>query len=327
MASGLALGKLTALDPADLPRSLGRSIGLGLELLAPLMVVLAVAAVLGTLALGGWVFSVQAVAPKLEKLNPFTGIKRVFGLNGLVELAKALGKFLVVAVAASALLWQLAPEFVALGKLTAQGALERAGWLATVCFLGFAGALTLIAAADVPFQFWHYRRQLRMTRQEVKDEQKETEGQPELRSRIRSQQQQIASQRMMLEVPKADVIATNPSHYAVALRYDAERMRAPRVVAKGADLLALAIRRVGEAHGVPIFEHPPLARALFQSTRLGQEISPRLYVAVAQVLTYIYQLRAHGGDVRAPRQPDIEIDPDLLMPERERRRARWVAEA
>jgi len=327
MVSGLGIRRALAFEPLDMPRVLGRSIGLGIELLAPLWVVLAIAALIGTLALGGWVFSFESLAPKLEKLDPLKGIKRVFGWNGFAELAKALAKFMVVAIAATSLLWWLAPEFLALGMLTAEGALERAGWLATLCFLGFAAALLLIAAADVPFQYWQYRRQMRMTRQEVKDEQKETEGRPEVRSRIRNAQQQIATQRMMMEVPKADVIATNPTHYAVALRYDAGKMRAPRVVAKGADLLALAIRRIGEAHGVPVFEHPPLAQALFHSGKLGQEISPRLYVAVAQVLTYIYQLRRHVGISQSTPRPKLDIDADLLLPERERRRAQWAADS
>jgi flagellar biosynthetic protein FlhB len=320
-ASGLNLSRELIFEPSNMPRLLGQSIGAGMRMLVPLWIVLGVSAVLGSVLFGGWVFSPEAFAPKLEKLNPLKGIKRVFGVNGLVELAKSLGKFLVVAIAASSLLWWLAPQFMGLGTLTVGGAVARAAQLAAQCFVGFAAALLLITAADVPFQYWHHRRQLRMTKQELKDEQKETEGRPEVKSRIRNAQQQIATQRMMAEVPKADVIAMNPTHFAVALRYDAKAMKAPKVVAKGADLVALAIRRVGEAHGVPIFEHPPLARALFHNTRLGQQISPRLYVAVAQVLTYVYQLRNRPAPGAKPARPDIAVDADLLMPDRERRRA------
>jgi flagellar biosynthetic protein FlhB len=327
VASGLTFDREMAFDPLTMPRMLGRSIGLGMQMLVPIWIVLSVAAVLGSVAFGGWVFSPDAFAPKLEKLNPLKGIKRVFGWNGFAELAKSLGKFLVVAIAASSLLWWLAPQFMSLGSLTVEGAIARAAGLAALCFMGFAAALLLIAAADVPFQHWNHRKQLRMTKQEQKDEHKETDGRPEVKQRIRNAQHQIATQRMMADVQKADVIAMNPTHFAVALRYDAKSMKAPKVVAKGADLVALAIRRVGEAHGVPIFEHPSLARALFHNTRLGQQISPRLYVAVAQVLTYVYQLRQRAAPGAKPARPDIAIDADLLMPDRERRRAEKARQA
>ena len=195
-----------------------------------------------------------------------------------------------------------------LGTLTLDAAIGRSAWLVGACLTGLAASLLLVAAADVPFQFWHHRRQLRMTKQEAKDEQKETEGRPEVRSRIRSLQRAIATRRMMADVPKADLVAMNPTHYAVALRYDAKTMKAPRVVAKGADLIAWQIRRLAEAHKVPIFEHPQFARALYFTSDIGKEVSPRLYVAVAQVLTYIYQLTgrskpggktAGGGDRKA----------------------------
>jgi flagellar biosynthetic protein FlhB len=314
-----------AFDPLEMPRLLGESIGAGMRMLVPLWIVLAIAAVVGSIGLGGWVFSVESLTPKLEKLDPIKGLKRVFGWNGLAELAKSLAKFLLVAIAVTTLLWWLSPQFMSLGTLTVEGATARAAELAALCFVGFAAALVIIAGADVPFQYWSFRRQMRMTKQDFKEEQKETDGRPEVKQRIRGMQQQIATQRMMVEVPRADVIAMNPSHYAVALRYDAKAMRAPRVVAKGQDLLAMAIRRAGESHGVPIFEHAPLARALFFNTRLGQDISPRLYVAVAQVLTYVYQLRRRGAE--RPARPDLDIDADLLMPERERRRTERMSDA
>jgi flagellar biosynthetic protein FlhB len=182
----------------------------------------------------------------------------------------------------------------------------------------------------VPFQYWHHRRQLRMTKQEAKDELKETEGRPEVRSRIRSLQRALATRRMMGDVPKADLVAMNPTHYAVALRYDARNMKAPRVVAKGADLIAFQIRRVAEASKVPIFEDPQFARALYHTSEIGKEVSPKLYVAVAQVLTYIYQLTGRnvpgGHKPRAgrptpkskPRMPVLSIDPSLTEPQKGR---------
>jgi flagellar biosynthesis protein FlhB len=332
---GLELPRAALLDATRLPAALGSGIAAGIELLAPLMIAVVAAAMLGGVALGGWSFSVEALTPNFGKLNPLAGFRRIFGWTGLSELAKSLAKFALVAVAAGVLLAYLAPDFLALGSLTLQAALARAAWLAGVSLAGLAATLLLIAAADAPFQHWQHRRQLRMTKQEAKDEQKETEGRPEVRSRIRQLQRAIATRRMMADVPKADLVAMNPTHYAVALRYDAAKMKAPRVVAKGADLIALNIRRVAEKHGVPVFEHPEFTRALYFTSEIGAEVSPRLYVAVAQVLTYIYQLKgkalpgapgrtprrapAAGPKKAPPKKPDLDIAADLLTPQRTRK--------
>lgn len=323
LASGLDISRAEALNTTDLPDVFHEAIISGLRTLAPLWAILVVAAIAGPLAMGGWVFSVEQLAPKLDKLNPVKGLKRVFGWTGLSELGKALFKFLIVASAAVSLMWVFAPQFTRLGMLGVDAALSQTARLTSLCFTGFAAALLVIAAYDVPFQLWQFRRQMRMTKQEVKEEQKETEGRPEVRQRIRQAQQDIATRRMLADVPNADVIATNPNHYAVALRYDAASMKAPVVLAKGTDLLALTIRRVGQAHAVPIFEHPLLARALFHNTNVGQAISPRLYVAVAQVLTYVYQLAASTRATRrkSPVRPNPAIDDDLLVPLRARLRA------
>ncbi len=313
LSSGLRLDAARLRDNEYLLQTFVEAIGSGLVLLAPLLVTVVVAGVVGALIFGGWTFSPQALAPKFEKLNPIAGLKRVFGWNGLLELAKALAKFVLVAVFAMVLLWVLADDFVGLGRLPVNIALSHAGYLTALSFLGLSATLLIIAGIDVPAQWWQFQRKMRMTRQELKEEFKETEGRPEVRSRIRAAQQELATRRMMEAVPKADVVATNPTHYAVALRYDASRMRAPRVVAKGADLVALSIRNVAKVHGVPLFEHPLLTRALYYTTAIGMEIPPRLYMAVAQVLTYIYQLRDNGATgPRAPRQPDIEIEPDVF---------------
>jgi flagellar biosynthetic protein FlhB len=176
-------------------------------------------------------------------------------------------------------------------------------------FILFSAGLILTAAVDVPFQIWDHGKKLRMTRQEVKDELKETEGRPEVKGKVRSLQQEFARRRMLEDIPIASVVVTNPTHYAVALRYDADEMSAPVVVAKGADLMALKIREIANEHGVPIFEAPPLARALYASAEIGDEIAERLYVAVAQVLTYIYQLDQYvAGRTRPPERPEIKID-------------------
>ena len=327
---GLNVPRAALFDAGMLPQALIDALAKGLELLAPVAIATIGAAVLGTTALGGWAFSTEALVPDFSRLNPVTGMKRLLSVNGLIELLKALAKFAIVAVIAGLLLWRLSGDFLSLGTLTLQVAIGRAAWLAGISLAGLAASLVLIAAVDVPFQFWHHRRQLRMTKQETRDELKETEGRPEVRSRIRNLQRSIATRRMMADVPKADVVAMNPSHYAVALRYEAGKMKAPRVVAKGADLMALQIRRIAEAHKVPIFEHPQFARALYFTSDVGKEISPRLYVAVAQVLTYIYQLTGRtppGGKPRpapakgakvTPKKPVLDIDAELSEPSRGR---------
>ncbi|MEO8466689.1 MAG: flagellar biosynthesis protein FlhB [Gammaproteobacteria bacterium] len=327
---GLTVPRTALFDSNALPQAFINALATGLELLAPVAIATISAAILGSTVLGGWAFSTEALAPDFSRLNPFTGMKRLLSVNGLIELLKALAKFAVVAVIAGILLWRLNGDFLALGTLTLQEAISRSAWLGGISLAGLAASLMVIAAVDVPFQFWHHGRQLRMTKQETRDELKETEGRPEVRSRIRNLQRSIATRRMMTEVPKADVVAMNPSHYAVALRYDAGKMKAPRVVAKGADLMALQIRRVAEAHNVPIFEHPQFARALYFTSDVGKDISPRLYVAVAQVLTYIYQLTGRaptGGKPRpaaargakvTPKKPVLDIDTELSEPRRTR---------
>jgi flagellar biosynthetic protein FlhB len=330
LSRGLQLPRATLLDPDSMTKMLADGINLGLRVIAPLLVATLVASVVGSVALGGFSFSFEALLPKFEKLNPLAGFKRIFGWHGIAELAKSLAKFLLVACVTYFLIKHLAQDFIALGTLSLEAALRRSAWLTGVSLVSLSATLVLIAAADVPFQYWQHRRQLKMTKQEAKDEQKETEGRPEVRSRLRQLQRAISQRRMMADVPKADLVAVNPTHFAVALRYDAGKMRAPRVVAKGADLIAFNIRRVAEAHNVPIFEHPQFTRALYYTSEIGEEVSPRLYVAVAQVLTYIYQLTGRtvaggkrpAGPVKptAVKKPEIAIDEDLLAPRRGRTR-------
>jgi flagellar biosynthetic protein FlhB len=220
-----------------------------------------------------------------------------------MEVAKSLIKFTLVATVAVWWLRSHAAEFLSLGEEPLETALPHAAHLLAWSFLMISLGTILIAAVDVPFQLWHHQKGLRMSKQELKDEVKETEGKPEVKGRIRRMQREMAQRRMMQDVPKADVIVTNPTHYAVALKYDAGRMGAPRVVAKGADVIAAAIRRVAEAHRVPFFEAPPLARAIYFSTEIDEEIPKGLYVAVAQVLAYIFQLREPAADGRTPVPP------------------------
>jgi flagellar biosynthetic protein FlhB len=229
-------------------------------------------------------------------------------MRGLVELVKAFAKFALVALVAVVFLWMKTGEMLGLGAEPTAAGIGHAITLSGQALLALAGALVLIAAVDVPWQLFSHLKQLRMTRQEIRDEMKESDGNPEIKGRIRQMQQTVAKRRMMQEVPKADVVVTNPTHFAIALRYDETRMRAPVVVAKGADAVAARIREVAAEHRVPIFEAPPLARALFRSVDLNGEVPARLYVAVAQVLTYVYQLKTAKRTGAEPPAPPA-IDP------------------
>jgi flagellar biosynthetic protein FlhB len=258
----------------------------------PILAATFLAALAAPLAIGGWNFSGQALAPQFARMNPITGIGRMFSVRGLVELVKGLAKVLVVGVIAIILLRSLTPQLMGLSAEPVSSAIGHSASLAAYALLILCMGLAIIAAVDVPYQLWQYSKELRMTREEVREEYKESEGSPETRGRIREVQRALARGRMMQEVPKADVVVTNPTHYAVALRYDDKKMRAPIVVAKGTELVALKIREIAVEHGVPVVEAPPLARALHKSVELNREVPAALYITVAQILTYVYQLKA-----------------------------------
>ncbi len=296
-------------DDFYIVRAFGEVAGPAFLGLAPFVGILLVAIFLSAAAIGGWSFSLQAAAFKLGRLNPAKGLKRIFSANSLNELLKAIAKFGIVALIAVAWLWWSADELLSLGRQPVASGIRRALEICGLSMLIVSAGLILIAAADVPFQLWQYQKKLRMTRQQVRDELKETEGRPEVKSRIRALQQQIATRRMMEELPGADVVITNPTHYAVALKYDDSTMGAPKVIAKGKDLIAERIREVATEHGIPLFSAPPLARVLFRTTDIGSEIPARLYTAVAQILAYIYQLNEtlRPGQRRL-QPPVIDID-------------------
>ena len=311
---GLALDRqMIFLEDAGLLQ-LGRLTGAAALVLAPLCVLLFLLAAAMPVALGGWSFSAESLAPKLSKLDPIKGLGRLFGPRGLMELLKALAKFLLVGSVGALVLWWELDQLLALSGLPLEQALAQTAWLAGYTLLGVSAATALVAAVDVPFQLWQHNKQLRMTRQEVRDEFKETEGRPEVKARIRQLQAEMAQRRMMEAVPEADVVVTNPSHYAVALKYESQR-GAPRVLAKGKDLVARAIRDRADAAGVPRVELPPLARALYAHTRVNEEIPPPLYLAVAQVLAYVYRLRsARNLGTAWPTAPGSVPVPDDLDP-------------
>jgi flagellar biosynthetic protein FlhB len=292
-------------DPNAMLSHLVSAIGDALLMLAPFFVLMMAVAILSSVALGGFNVSLEAMAPKLSKLDPVKGMKRVFSAKGLMELVKSLAKFVLVTAATVVLLYMLADQLLGLSSLDIKQAIGEGMTLVAWSSVLMASTLILMALIDVPFQLWQHKRELKMTQQEVRDELKETEGRPEVKGRLRQLQREIAQRRMMQEVPKADVIVTNPTHYAVALRYDPDEMQAPIVVALGKDLVAANIREVGQAHDVPLVEAPTLARALYFNTELNQAIPGALFLAVAQLLAYVFQLRAwdeHGGDIPTPPQ-------------------------
>ncbi len=309
--SGFSIERELLLDDRYLVEAFAQIASRSFISLMPLAVVLLCAVFLSAAVIGGWSFSMKAAAFKVERLNPLKGIKKVFGANGLNELFKAVAKFALVAVIAVTWLWWSAEDLLSLGRQPVGEAIRASLRICGVSLLVVSLALLVIAAVDVPFQLWQYEKKLRMTRQQVKDEFKETEGRPEVKSHIRAMQQQIATRRMMQELPTADVVITNPTQFAVALKYDESKMGAPKVIAKGKDLIARRIREVAGENGVPLFSAPPLARVLFRTTEIGDEIPARLYTAVAQILAYIYQLNeALKPGQRRPQPPVPDIDED-----------------
>lgn len=310
-ANGFTIDRAQAFDTSYLIQAFSSVAGNILVGLLPLGFVLVGSVFLSAAAIGGWSFSTDAMSFKFERMSPAKGIKRIFSANSVNELFKAVAKFTLVALIAVSWLWWSVDELIGLGRQPIGSAISRSIEMCGISLLVVSCGLVLIAAVDVPFQLWQYSKKLRMTRQQVRDELKETEGRPEVKSRIRALQQQIAMRRMMEELPTASVVITNPTHFAVALKYDEATMGAPKVIAKGKDLIAARIREVAEQHKVPLFSAPPLARALFRSTEIGDEVPAKLYTAVAQVLAYIYQLNEtlRPGQER-PQAPTPEVDED-----------------
>jgi len=306
-------------DPQGMIRWFYSAVFDGVWIIVPFLGLMLFGALFAPISIGGWAFSMESISPKLSKLSPLKGVKKIFSAKGLMELVKAMGKFFLVAAVALAVIWNDADAYLQLGYMPMEVALVKAGELITWAFLLITIALMIIAAIDVPFQIWDHNKEMRMTMQEVKDEMKDTEGKPEVKSKIRQLQRQMADARMMDAVPDADVIITNPTHFAIALKYDPENMRAPLIVAKGADVMAGTIRRIAAANEIILMEAPPLARALYYTTDIGQEIPHGLYVAVAQILAYVFQLRdvqKNGGKKPSRPQPEVpeEFEKFVNMP-------------
>ena len=300
------------LDPALLPNYFMAELVNTLLVVVPLLAILAGAALLAPMALGGWSFSANALSVKWERISPLKGVKRIFSWKSVIELVKALSKFGLITIVAIAYIWWKRNNLIGLSADDIHTGLSESGQILLWAFMIISSPLLLVVAIDVPFQLWDHAKQLRMTKQEVKDENKETEGNPEVRARVRSIQREMARKRMMAEVPRADVIITNPTHYAVAVKYDQDKMRAPIVLAKGKDLVASQIRSIANLHKIPIVSAPALSRSIYHSTPLNKEIPTGLYMAVAQVLAYVYQLRDRGYSTSAYRDKKFV---DLPIPE------------
>ncbi|WP_144395187.1 flagellar biosynthesis protein FlhB [Pleionea sediminis] len=289
----LSVNRQSLFDERYMLDALAASVGSVFSTLLLFFAAIFVVSLFAPLALGGLTFSVESLAPKGNRLSPLAGFKRMFGTNAAMELLKAIGKFLLVAFFGWVVISAYFSDYMQLGRSTPQADVIAAIEFMLVGLLLVSSSLIVIALIDIPFQIWNHAKQLKMTKQELRDEYKETEGKPEVKSRIRQVQRELTHRRMMESVPDADVVVTNPEHYSVALKYEQTTSGAPVVVAKGLDEVALNIRKVANAHHVPILQAPPVARALYHTTKLDQEIPEELYLAVAQILAYVLQMNEY----------------------------------
>ena len=284
----------------------------------PLAGALMLVALSSPLLVGGWLFSGKAITPNFGRMNPLRGLGNMVSLNALSEFLKAIAKTLLVGGVAWLVILAKKDAVMALALEPLTSGSEHMADLLLSAFLFIVGGLGLVALIDGPYQIWHYADKLKMTRQEVIQESKESDGNPQVKARIRSLQREMARSRMMAAVPTADVVVTNPTHFAVALKYTDGKMRAPQVVAKGADEVAAKIRELAAEHKVAILEAPPLARALYKHAEIGDEIPAALYTAVAEVLAYVFQLRAWnktgGNKPKIPTELDVPAQLDPLNP-------------
>ncbi|MBS3934970.1 MAG: flagellar type III secretion system protein FlhB [Sulfuritalea sp.] len=318
MRAGLTLERRDAFDAEAIGAGLATLGAEALIILAPFFLATLAAALVTPFLLGGWVIAPKAMAFKNERIDPIQGIKRMFSWHSLAELVKGVLKTLLLCGIVFWIVLNEGDKMFAMLAQPIESALPAFGRLLLYAFMAFVAGLALVALFDVPFQLWRYYRDLRMTHEELWQELKELEGDPYLKARIRSQQTEIARRRMMSEVPKADVVVTNPTHFAVALKYDSAKAGAPVVVAKGMNLVAQKIRAIAAENRVPVLELPPLARTLHRHVDIGAAIPAPLYTAVAEVMAYIYQLNAflaQGGAAGvAPAPPAAVAVPAGLDP-------------
>lgn len=313
MVSGLTLDREQILNPDAMMLRIGYDVGSVLLTCLPYALAIMLVALASPVLVGGWLFSSKAFTPNFGKLNPIRGLGNMFSKNALVELLKAIAKTLVVGVVAWMVMQHQKDAVLGLSVESLRAGSAHLISLLITAFLLIVGALGLIAAIDGPYQMWHYANKMKMSLQEVKQEAKESDGNPQIKAKIRQMQHEMSRRRMMADVPTADVVVTNPTHYAVALKYGENSRGAPQVVAKGIDEVAAKIRELAGEHKVAILEAPALARALYQHTDIGDEIPEALYGAVAEVLAYVFQLRSYGsGHGQRPDKPKkLDVPPEL----------------
>jgi flagellar biosynthetic protein FlhB len=289
----------------------------GVKALIPILATIFLLSLLAPLIMGGWVFSREQFSPKFSRLNLIKGLARMVSVKGLFEMIKAFLKFVLVAFVAFLVLKSQFPLLLALGERSLEVAIDDGVYITVKSFALISSSLLVIAVIDIPYQLYEHNKSLKMTKQELRDEYRESEGKPEVKSAIRRAQMEMSKRRMMAEVPKADVVLTNPTHYAVAISYK-KTSSAPIVVAKGKDLIAFQINDAARKHSVPIISVPPLARAIYFSTKLNKEIPRGLYIAVAQVLAYIFQLRNKNEyDYKPELLQNVPIPPELAREAKE----------
>ncbi len=313
LASGLSFDREMAFDMELLLAHAAASIIDLLIAFAPAALILIVVALASPALIGGWLFSAQALQPNFGRMNPMKGLGNMVSSRSAVELGKAIAKTILIGWIAWMVIRYEFDAVLALSVEPLKSGTEHLGHLLVVSFIFIASGLVIIAMIDAPYQMWQHAKKLMMSRQDVRQESKESEGNPEIKAKIRQQQREMARRRMMSEVPTADVVVTNPTHYAVALKYSENGMRAPKVVAKGADEVAAKIRELAMENNVVLLEAPPLARALFRHAELGDEIPEKLYIAVAEVLAYVFQLRAYSksGGARPVKPDDLDVPPEM----------------
>lgn len=305
LRAGLRLSHSEVMDTAAPTLRLAQLSWEAFVLFAPVAGLAALAAISGMLAVGGWLFSPKAFGFKFDRMSPLAAIQRIFSLQGLSELGKTLLKTALIGLAGGLCAWHFTSDAASLSASGLPEALSHTGHMLTMTLGVLVLVMVVIASLDVPLQLWRYHSGMRMSAEEVRREHRESEGDPQIKSRVRNLQREMAKRRMMQQVPKADVIVTNPTHYAVALVYREGKMNAPRVVAKGVDHVAQAIRELGAQHKVPVLEAPPLARALYAHGELERDIPVELYGVVAQVLAWVFQLRRHmAGEGALPAAPE-----------------------
>jgi len=313
LRSGFSIDRSTIFDERAMLAQLVRVSLEATTVVAPLMILLTIIAVISPMVLGGWAFSMDSVTPKFERVSPLQGLKRMFSASSAMELFKSVLKVILVGAIAFGLVLAYRNKLIAIGGMPLLAAIEEAGSVLLLSFLALSCGLIVISAIDAPFQVWNFNKQQKMSMQEVKDESKEMNGKPEVKQRIRQLQMEFAQARQIDKVAEADVIITNPTHYAVALKYDQESMEAPILLAKGSDDFAQKIRAEAKKHKITIVRVPPLARALFYSTKVDTPIPGQLYLAVAQILAFVQQLRlARRAGVAPPLTPRPRLPKGFL---------------